>query len=256
MSAPTCGANGNSSDAAVASAKRSVSGATESRSREQSLSSSITAAIAVLKANRRRSPLTLSIAQCALRSSSRSAPAGALGTGSSAFGGPASLGGLGRQPPQPAEEAVHPLDALVGPVGVLVGRADEQDVAARGVGADALDDRGGRDDVAPRLAHLGAVLRDHALREQRLERLLEVEVPEVGERLGEEARVHQVQDRVLDAADVLVDGHPLAQRRRVPRGLFVARVAVAQEVPGGVDERVHRVGLALRAGHRTRGSSC
>ncbi len=79
---------------------------------------------------------------------------------------------------------MHALDALVGPVGVLVGRPDEQDVAAGRVGADALDDRGGRDDVAPRLAHLRAVLRDHALREQRLEGLLEVEVAEVGERLA------------------------------------------------------------------------
>ena len=32
----------------------------------------------------------------------------------------------------------------------------------------------------------------------------------------------------------------------VPRGLVVQRVAVAQEVPGRVDERVHRVRLALR----------
>ena len=111
------------------------------------------------------------------------------------------------------------LDALVRPVGVLVGGADEQDVAARGVGAVALDDRGGRDDVALGLAHLGAVLGDHPLGEQRPEGLLEVELSQVGQRLGEEARVHQVQDRVLDPADVLVDGHPLAQRGRVPRGL-------------------------------------
>ena len=38
---------------------------------------------------------------------------------------------------------MHALDPLVGPVGVLVGRPDEQDVAARGVGAVALDDRAG-----------------------------------------------------------------------------------------------------------------
>ena len=119
------------------------------------------------------------------------------------------LGGLRGQPPQPPEEAIDALDALVGPVGILVGRPDEQDVAARGVGAHALDDRRGRDDVAAGLAHLRAVVGDHALREQRLEGLLEVEVAEVGERLGEEARVHQVQDRVLDPADVLVDRHPL-----------------------------------------------
>ena len=67
---------------------------------------------------------------------------------------------------------------------------------------------------------------------------------QVGERLGEEAGVHQVEDRVLDPADVLVDRHPLPQGRRVPRRLVVVRVAEAQEVPGRVDEGVHRVGLA------------
>ncbi len=156
------------------------------------------------------------------------------------------LGGLRGESPQPREEAMDPLDALVGPVGVLVGRADEQDVAAGRVRAEPFDDRGRRDDVAPGLAHLRAVLRDHALGEQRLERLLEVEMAEVGERLREEARIHQVQDRVLDPADVLVDRHPLAQRRRIPGGVIVGGVAVAQEVPRGVDERVHRVGLSLR----------
>ena len=69
-------------------------------------------------------------------------------------------------------------------------------------------------------------------------------VAEVGQRLGEEARVHQVQDRVLDAADVLVDRQPVVGGGAVPGGLVVARVEVADEVPGGVDEGVHRVGLA------------
>ena len=39
----------------------------------------------------------------------------------------------------------------------------------------------------------------------------------VVQHLGEEARVQQVQDRVLDAADVEVDGHPRVDRRRVER---------------------------------------
>ena len=72
------------------------------------------------------------------------------------------------------------------------------------------------------------------------------EVPEVRERLDEEARVEQVQDRVLDAADVLVDRHPARNGVAPPRLLVVGGVAVAQEVPGGVDEGVHRVGLAAR----------
>ena len=51
---------------------------------------------------------------------------------------------------------------------------------------------------------------------------------------------------MLDAADVLVDGHPARHDALVPCGAVVASVAVAQEVPGRVDEGVHRVRLAPR----------
>ena len=86
------------------------------------MTSSITAAIAVLNAKRpAMSLVTLSIAQCALRISSRSSPSGALERAQQRL--PAGRSATVRaQPPQPAQEAVHALDALVGPVGVLVGR--------------------------------------------------------------------------------------------------------------------------------------
>ena len=201
------------------------------------------------------SSVTLSIAQCALRISSRSAPSG---SSSGPSGGLAAglLGDVRAQAPQPREEAVHALDALVGPVRVVVGRPDEEDVAARRVRAVALDVRDGADHVALRLGHLRPVAGDHPLREQAPERLLRVEQVHVRERLHEEARVHQVQDRVLDAADVLVDRHPAVGHRRVPRRLVVAGVGVADEVPGRVDERVHRVRLAPRAGRRSAGTAC
>ena len=75
------------------------------------------------------------------------------------------------------------------------------------------------------------------------------------QRLREEARVHQMQDRVLDPADVLVDRQPVVDHAAVERPVVVVRVGVAQEVPGRVDERVHRVRLALRRHRRTRGTS-
>ena len=138
------------------------------------------------------------------------------------------------------------LRARVRPVRVLVGRADEEDVAARRVGPVALDERGRAHHVALRLGHLRAVARDHPLREELAERLLRVHQPHVRQRLHEEARVHEVQDRVLHPADVLVHRGPAREHGRVPRRLVVVRVAVAQEVPRGVDERVHRVRLAQR----------
>jgi hypothetical protein len=49
------------------------------------------------------------------------------------------------------------------------------------------------------------------LGEQRIERLdrLRRQMPGDLHRPGEEARIEQVQDRVLDAADILVDIHPV-----------------------------------------------
>jgi hypothetical protein len=55
-------------------------------------------------------------------------------------------------------------------------------------------------------------VRDHALGEQAGERLVEVEQAAGRHGAGVEARVEQVQDRVLDAADVLVDGQPVVGR--------------------------------------------
>ena len=149
-------------------------------------------------------------------------------------------------PPEPGEEPPHPLDAGVLPLLVLVGGAHEEDVEAERIGAEAIDELVGRDHVALRLRHLGAEAVDHPLVEEPRERLGEPEQPAVGQRLREEARIHQVEDRVLDPADVLVDGEPVVDERAVERCLVVPGIGVAEEVPGRVHERVHRVGLALR----------
>src|ERR1700731_2966198 len=62
---------------------------------------------------------------------------------------------------------------------------------------------------------------------------------------GVEAGVQQVQDGVLDPADVLVDGHPVGHGVLVDGRFGRPRVAEALEVPRRVDEGVHGVGLAL-----------
>ena len=69
---------------------------------------------------------------------------------------------------------------------------------------------------------------------------------QVAHHLGPEARIDQVQNRVLHAADVLVDGKPVLRDRRIERRVVVLRVRIAIEVPARIDKRVHRVGLALR----------
>jgi hypothetical protein len=54
-----------------------------------------------------------------------------------------------------------------------------------------------------------ALVADHALGEQILERFLETDQTQVVEHLGEEAGVHEVENGVLHAPDVLVDRQPV-----------------------------------------------
>src|SRR4030095_702192 len=61
------------------------------------------------------------------------------------------------------------------------------------------------------------LVRDHALREQALERLRAAQVPHVLERTGPEAGVEQMQDRMLDTADILRDRQPFFCLRAVER---------------------------------------
>jgi len=51
---------------------------------------------------------------------------------------------------------------------------------------------------------------DHALSEEAAERLIDGDVPGPVHRPGEKARIEKMQDRVLDAADILVNGEPIA----------------------------------------------
>ena len=85
---------------------------------------------------------------------------------------------------------------------------------------------------------------EHPLREEPGERLAEADQAEVVHHLHEEPGVEQVEDRVLDPADVLVDRQPVVDDLAAERQQLVGRVGVAEEVPGRVDERVHRVRLA------------
>ena len=65
----------------------------------------------------------------------------------------------------------------------------------------------------------------------------------------EEARIEQMQDRMLDAADILVDRQPALRPVDIGKvgGLrLVPRIGEAREIPRGVHERVHRVGIAPR----------
>ena len=141
---------------------------------------------------------------------------------------------------------MHALDALVGPVGVLVGRADEQDVAARGVGADALDDRRRRDDVArdllifaPSLVTIPCV--NSAWNGSWKSRWPRSASALVKKRAYIRCRIACSTPPMYWSTGIHSRSAAGSQAAWSLRG-----VAVAQEVPGGVHERVHRVGLAPR----------
>ena len=147
--------------------------------------------------------------------------------------------------PQPAYEPRHRLDARLGPLHVLVGGTEEHDVQPAGVGAVALDEIVRPDDVPGALRHLHFPERDPAVREELRERLAKAEHAEVVQHLDPEPRVDHVHRRVVDTADVEVDRVPVVDGRALEGCAVVPGVAVAQEVPGRVDEGVHRLGLAL-----------
>ena len=87
------------------------------------------------------------------------------------------------------------------------------------------------------------LMHDHALGEETLEGLLEPYMTCLAHRAGKEARIEQMQDRVFDAADILVDRQPMARDRWIRR-IVLPRGGETSEVPAGIDEGVHGVRLA------------
>ena len=120
-----------------------------------------------------------------------------------------------RDAPGAREELLRARGRDVLPVDVVLDGPGEGDRDAHGVGAGVDHARGELDQVALALGHLRAVEQHHALVDQARERLGELDEAHVEQHLGDEARVQQVQDRVLDAADVGVDRAPTCWPRAV-----------------------------------------
>jgi len=192
---------------------------------------------------------------------------------------------LPEQTPQPLDEAPAAFDSSFGPGQIALRRAVRQHEPADRIGAVFGDDLVRVHDVllglrhfdnaadldrcaicferralgSPlyfgraeehRLAVLGVLalvclVRDHALREQAGEGLGHFDLTNAGQRAGPEAGVEQVQDRVLDPADILLNRQPTLNCLRIERPV-IRLASEAQEVPRGIDESVERVGLAPR----------
>src|ERR1700761_8314803 len=86
-------------------------------------------------------------------------------------------------------------------------------------------------------------MRYHALREQARKRLGDIELADSLQRARPEAGVEQVEDRMFDAADILADRQPALGDGAIER--LVGRLAgETDEIPGRIDARIERVGLA------------
>ena len=89
------------------------------------------------------------------------------------------------------------------------------------------------------------LVRHHALRKQRGKRLFHVDHADMAERTRPETGVEQMQNRVLDTANILVNRQPFFRSRTV-KGLVMRLACKADEVPAGIDKRIERVGFAAR----------
>ena len=91
----------------------------------------------------------------------------------------------------------------------------------------------------------------HALGEQFGEGLIDLDEVKVTHDLGPKAGVQQMQNSVLDTANVLIHRHPVVGAFG-HHGLVVFWIAIAHVIPRAVDKSIHRVGLASAglAAHR------
>ena len=133
--------------------------------------------------------------------------------------------------PDAVQKAECSLDALVAPFEITLDGRGEENEETRRISAILLDDLLGRDNVALRFRHLRAILDDHALRQEILERFIKIQKLLVAQHLREEARIEKVQNRMFDAADILVDRRPVVHLVRRKRLVRVVRIGVAHVVP-------------------------
>ena len=148
--------------------------------------------------------------------------------------------------PRTGDELVRARDGHISPIDVILGRSGEGHCDTHRVHAEIVEFLSEEDDVPLRLRHLCAIEDDHPLVQQGGERFVEIEITQVEQNLGDEARIKQVQDCVLDTTDVLIDGRPLFDRLDVKRLRVISGREEAEEIPRGIHKSVHRVGVTFR----------
>ena len=100
-----------------------------------------------------------------------------------------------------------------------------------------------RNNVAQRFTHLSTVFDYHALSQQVAERFIIINQACVTQNLYKEAGIQQMQNSMLNTADILVYRTPIVIEFLVKRHLVVVCVGITQIIPGGAQEGVHGIGF-------------
>ena len=134
--------------------------------------------------------------------------------------------------PDLVQEAPQAFDARGLPGLLAFQGPHEHLVQAHGIRPVTFDNVVGVDHVAAGLGHLLAVFaQDQALVDELLERLRLGDMAQVEHDLVPETGIEQMQDRMLGAADVEIDRHPIFLGFLGPGLLLVVRIQETQEVP-------------------------
>ncbi len=132
--------------------------------------------------------------------------------------------------PETPQEARRALHALIGPFQRLFGWRGEHHEKSDRIGAVFFDELLRIDGIAFCLGHLCTVFQNHALRQKVGERLVSRGQTEVAHDFLEEARIEEMQDRVLYAARVLIDRHPVPFAL-IEHGGVAIRTRITREIP-------------------------
>jgi hypothetical protein len=97
-------------------------------------------------------------------------------------------------------------------------------------------------------------VRHHALREQAAERLLHIDLADAGEGAGPETGIEQMQDRMLDPADILFRPAATGDLFRIERAIG-GLAGKAQEIPA-LSTKVSSVSVSRRAAPHCGQSTC
>src|ERR1700693_755298 len=109
-----------------------------------------------------------------------------------------------------AQEALYAFNSFILPVKIALRGRGKQAVQTGGIGTVAGYHLVRSNHVPKALGHLGAVFDHHALSEQAFDGLIILYESEVAHALGPEARIDQVENGVLHASNVLVNGKPIS----------------------------------------------